>query len=77
MVNYGELMLARERAKAILKAKGWSYRRASTFLGYSFGHFGRVMSGDRQSATVFSRIADLPASPVPYRRSGFARRRRA
>ena len=65
-------MLARERAKASQKNKGWSYRRASTFLGYSFGHFGRVMNGSRESATVFARIEDLPASPVKYRRSGFA-----
>ena len=65
-------MLARERAKASLKRKGWSYRRASTFLGYSFGHFGRVMNGDRESETLLSRIEDLPPSPIRYRRSGFA-----
>lgn len=69
-------MLARERAKASLKRKGWSYRRAAQMLGYSFGHFGRVMSGDRQSATLFARIHDLPPSPVRYRNSGFARAQR-
>ncbi len=58
-------MLPRERAKASLKRKGWSYRKAALFLGYSFSHFAAVLCSGRESATLLARIEDLPQCPHP------------
>ncbi len=58
-------MLPRERAKASLKIKGWSYRKAALFLGYSFSHFAAVLCSGRESATLLARIENLPHCPHP------------
>lgn len=54
-------------AKRTLKAKGWSYRAACAELGYSFTHFGHVLSGRRQSARLIQAIDALPERPKPQR----------
>jgi hypothetical protein len=59
-------MLSRERAKASLKRKGWSYRRAATFLGYSFSHFAAVLCSGRESTTLLARIEELPQCPQSH-----------
>lgn len=69
-------MLTRERAKASLKRKGWSNRRAASLLEVSFQHLSYVLNGRRESESLLARIDDLPQSPIKYRKSGFARVRR-
>lgn len=64
-------MLPGDIAKASLKRKGWSYRRAATFLGVTLTHFFKVVDGQRESEELVSRIRDLPKSPVKYQASGF------
>ncbi len=65
-------MLSRKHAKASLKRKGWSYRRAAVVLEVSFPHLAKVMSGARASERLLVRIMHLPQSPVRYSRTGFA-----
>jgi DMSO/TMAO reductase YedYZ heme-binding membrane subunit len=60
------------QARAALRRKGYSYRRAALALGCSFTHLSHVLTHRRESRRLLGRIAELPESPVPYRRSGFA-----
>jgi len=67
-------MLTREHAKAILKAKGWSYRAAAPKLGVGYVHLSEVLNGHRKSRRILDEIPTLPASPTPYHETGFARK---
>jgi lambda repressor-like predicted transcriptional regulator len=67
-------MLARQLAKSELKKKGWSNRRAAPVLGVTYPHLNKVLNGHRESRRLLAAIAELPQSPVPYMRSGFASR---
>ncbi|MEG0025180.1 MAG: helix-turn-helix domain-containing protein [Akkermansia sp.] len=46
--------------KKSLRAKGWSYKMASPFLGVSFSHLSKVMAGLRPSQRLLRRISALP-----------------
>ena len=61
-----------DTARAALRRKGYSYRRAAAALGCSFTHLSHVLTRRRESRRLLNRIAALPESPVPYRNSGFA-----
>ena len=50
-------------AKALLKARGWSNRRAAAELGVGFVHLSRVLNGHRQSKRLLDAIAALPVAP--------------
>jgi hypothetical protein len=54
---------------------GWSHARASAFLGVSEAHLNYVFNGERQSRRLLLAIGSMGPSPVPYRVSGFARKR--
>lgn len=86
MVNYGEHMLSAnkrkaspeyrrllKRARAALVSKGWSTRRAATYLERNYVHLSRVLTGERVSELLLIRVLELPASPVKRRMVGFAR----
>lgn len=51
-----EVVVARQE----LKAKGWSYRSASLFLGVHYTHLARVLTGARTSRVLLRRIHALP-----------------
>jgi hypothetical protein len=63
-----------EQIRVILKARGWSYRRAAKVLGCSHVHLAYVMSGARSSRRLMAKIARIGESPVAYRGYGFAAR---
>ena len=67
-------MITRNEARATLKARGWSYRRAAKVLGCSHVHLAYVMSGARTSRRLLGKIAGIGESPVAYRGHGFAAR---
>jgi hypothetical protein len=54
-------MLARkqQQAKKLLKAKGWSYRRAAPVLGVHYVHLALVLNGKRQSARLLTAIEEM------------------
>ncbi len=52
-----------DTAKRVLKARGWSYRRAAPVLGVTYQHLCEVLNGHRQSERILRQIADLPPSP--------------
>ncbi len=56
-----------EEAKQILKARGWSYRRAAPALGVHYMHLYAVLSGQRESRSLLNRIASLPKTTPPYK----------
>ena len=61
------------RAKRILRARGWSWRRAAQHMGYSQSHLAQMLTGQRPlSMPAVQRIRALPQSTVHYRASGFA-----
>jgi len=61
------------KAKKILRSRGWSWKRAAEHMGYSYIHVAFMLTGRRPlSAPARERIAALPQSPVPYRNIGFA-----
>jgi hypothetical protein len=49
-------------------------RRAADELGVSHVHLAYVLAGTRESRRLIEAAAALGRSPVPYRRTGFARR---
>jgi len=58
------------QAKAILKARGWTYRTAGPHLGVSHPHLSEVLNGHRQSKRLLAAIATIPiAPPKPSRKS--------
>jgi transcriptional regulator with XRE-family HTH domain len=67
-------MVTRTHAKHNLRAQGWSMRRAADELGVTHVHLAYVLSGARESRRLIEAAAALGRSPVPYRRTGFARR---
>ena len=48
------------KAKAALKAKGWSYRLAAPELAVHYTHLARVLTGRRQSRRLLAAIHALP-----------------
>ena len=54
-------------AKRLIKARGWSYRRAAPVLGVTYQHLSEVLNGRRASRRLLSRIASLPVSPEAAR----------
>lgn len=54
-----------ERARAHLKAKGWSYRSAARETGVCYQHLSEVLNGHRDSRRL---LADLLA--LPKRKGG-------
>lgn len=46
---------------AELRAKGWNLRPAARHLGVSLTHLHAVLSGDRHSRRLLSRVAQLPS----------------
>lgn len=51
---------ARERARQLLKQRGYSYRRAAPVLGVHYSHLALVLTGKRQSRRLLRRIEQLP-----------------
>lgn len=49
-------------ARAALKTKGWSYRRAAAPLGVHYSHLCLVLTGKRQSRSLLARITQLPTA---------------
>lgn len=43
-----------------LRAKGWTLRPAAEVLGVHWTHLHKVLSGQRHSARLLARLADLP-----------------
>lgn len=66
-------MMTSQEAKHHLLKLGWSQRRAAQVLGVTMEHLNLVLNGFRASRRILNAIAELPPSPVPYKRSGFAR----
>lgn len=52
---------------ATLRGRGYSVRRAAERLGVSRGHLHRVVTGERESASLVRRIELLPQAEVPMR----------
>ena len=50
---------ALQRARRVLKEKGWSYRRAAKPLGVHYSHLCLVLTGKRQSRSLLQRIEKL------------------
>lgn len=48
-----------------MQPKGYSYRAAGAVLGVHFVHLFRVLSGDRDSASLLARVAALPPLTAP------------
>lgn len=68
-------MITFRQAKAILKTRGWSQRRAAAALHVTQTHLSLVLNGRRTSRSLLIRIDALPRSDIPYRHIGFALRR--
>ena len=66
-------------AKAKLKTKGWSYRRAAPVLGVTYQYLCDVCNGVHQSIRLNSKIFDLPSYSEFLRANPtyFTNRRRA
>jgi hypothetical protein len=62
------------RLKALLRAKGWSIRRAAVAIGCQYQHLSYVINGHRQSKRIAAAIIALGHSPQAYTCAGFARR---
>jgi lambda repressor-like predicted transcriptional regulator len=60
-----------EQAKALLKARGWSYRAAARALGCAYQHLSYVLNGHRESRRLLSAIAKLPRVEKPRIESYF------
>ncbi len=45
---------------AEFRRKGWTYRSAANRLGVDVGHLYRVLTGERESRRLLSRVASLP-----------------
>lgn len=43
-----------------LRAKGWTMRPAAALLGVHWSHLHRVLSGERHSRSLLSRVEQLP-----------------
>jgi transcriptional regulator with XRE-family HTH domain len=67
-------MITRSRAKVTLKERGWSQRRAAEHLGVTQAHLSQCLNGQRTSMRLMREIADIPISPIPYTKSGFAKK---
>ncbi len=50
---------------AMLREKGWTLRPAAKVLGVNFTHLHRVLRGERHSASLLRRIANLPNNRQP------------
>ena len=57
-----------EEAKAVLRQKNWSYRRAAAVLGVSYQHLCLVLNGLRVGTRLIPRIINLGECPTAYRR---------
>jgi len=44
----------------MLRAKGWTQRRAASVLKVDHSHLNRVLRGDRHSESLLRRVAKLP-----------------
>ena len=49
-----------KEAKRTLRVRGWSYRTAAPHLGVGWPHLAKVLTGQRRSAALLRRIAQLP-----------------
>lgn len=47
-------------AREIIASRGWTLRAAAEHLGYSWGHFILVLTGQRESRRLLAAIEDLP-----------------
>lgn len=47
-------------ARATLKRKGYSYRRAASPLGVHYSHLCLVLTGKRESRSLLQRILQMP-----------------
>jgi hypothetical protein len=70
-----KLLSEADKAKEMLRAKGWSNRRACQFLGISLNHISCVLNGHRQSRRLLIQISKMPISSEPYKNLGFGRRK--
>ena len=64
------------RLKMVLRAKGWSNRRAAMAIGCQYQHLSYVINGHRHSKRIAAAIIALGHSPQAYTCAGFARRTR-
>lgn len=55
-------MMTRQQAKASLKSKGLSQRKAAPLLDVTFEHLNRVLNGHRQSQRLLAKIGDLTSA---------------
>jgi hypothetical protein len=63
-------------ARRVLRERGWSVRRAATFLDRNYVHLHYVLHAKRISDALLTRVLELPQSPVSYTASGFGRKHR-
>jgi lambda repressor-like predicted transcriptional regulator len=70
-------MVTRNNARASLRERGWSLRRAAAELGCTHVHLAYVLSGARTSKRLMGKIEMLGPSPIPFREVGFAVRKSA
>ena len=60
-----------ERARIILRARGWSIRRAAKAIGCTHVHLAYVLSGFRTSLSLTEKMINIGESPTPYKAQGF------
>lgn len=65
------------RARAHLRAQGWSVRRAARHLERNYVHLYYCLSGQRHSEPLIARVLALPKSPIEYTHTGFALHKQA
>lgn len=56
-------IMSANKAKELLKKKGWSYRKAAPVLGVCYQHLSDVLNGQRESRRILNAIQELPEAP--------------
>jgi hypothetical protein len=60
-----------EKARLIMRARGWSVRRAAKAIGCTHVHLAYVLSGTRTSRSLTEKLTNIGKSPTPYKAQGF------
>ncbi len=62
-----ESLATASTAKALLRSKNWSYRRAANVLGVTYQHLCLVLNGHRVGTRLIPKIMAIGESPRRYR----------
>jgi hypothetical protein len=54
-----------QRARNILRGKGWTITAAAPRLGVTYTHLSLVLNGHRESRRILKAIEEMPESPNP------------